>query len=225
MAVPTLSRLQHDPVRLRAYYLKALSLATFITLPIVAVSVVLSEQIIRLILGPQWMTAVTIFRFLALSALVQPVVTTTGWLYVATGRTDRMFKWGLFASGFIVLSFLVGLPYGADGVALCYAIVTLLLAVPCIWYATIGTQISMWDVIRSIGHPMGASVLAGGACFGARLAISTMPLLPQTVICCAVMAVVYGFLMLSLRRKRTFYWSLLQELRSKTPQPNLKELT
>ncbi len=117
VAIPALSRLQNDPEQYRKYYLKAISLITFVSLPGVMFMIVMSENIIRVVLGEQWIKASPIFSVLGISALIQVVLNTNGWLHVSIGRTDRMFRWGIFASFFIVVSFFIGLPYGAIGVA------------------------------------------------------------------------------------------------------------
>ena len=120
VAIPTLSRLQSDPERFRRYYLKAISFIAFITMPGVIFMVVMSEEIIRLVLGEQWIGASRIFAVLGISALIQPIYNTQGWLHVSIGRTDRAFRWGLVGSAAIIASFFVGVPFGALAVASCY---------------------------------------------------------------------------------------------------------
>ena len=53
VAVPALSRLQSNPRQFRHYYLKALSFVTFLTVPIAAFLMLMSEDIIILLLGSQ----------------------------------------------------------------------------------------------------------------------------------------------------------------------------
>jgi PST family polysaccharide transporter len=57
--------------------------------------------------------------------LVQSVVTLTGQIYMAKARTDIMFRWGLVTSAILVTAFLLGVRFGAAGVAAAYAIVYL----------------------------------------------------------------------------------------------------
>lgn len=217
VATAAMSRLQDDPRRLREYFLKVLSLVLLLVMPIAVISFVLSEQIVRLVLGPQWMEAVPIFRLLAISAAVQPIVNTAGWLYIATGQTRRMLKWGIFASSLIVSSFLIGLPYGAQGVAFAYSSVMVLLSAPCVWYATLDTQITLRDVAFTAAHPFFAAAFAGATCFAEAHFIRSLPELYQALICVPSMLLLYGALMLVSRRKRYFYWSLVKEFRRHRP--------
>ena len=153
VATPSLSRLQNDAERYRKYYLKAISLIAFVTMPSVMFLIIMSDEIIGLVLGQQWIGASRIFAILGISALFQPVLSTVGCLFISTGRTDRMFKWGIFSSLCIVVSFIVGLPFGAIGVATAYTICILLLAVPALWYATKTTPITLLSIFRILWHP------------------------------------------------------------------------
>lgn len=166
VAIPSLSRLQNDAERYLKYYLKAISLIAFLTMPGVMFLIIMSDEIIGLVLGQQWTGASRIFAVLGISALIQPVLSTVGWLFVSTGRTDRMFRWGIFSSLCIVVSFIVGLPFGAIGVATAYTICILLLAVPALWYATKTTPISLLSIFNVIWHPALATSIVGFALAG-----------------------------------------------------------
>lgn len=135
VAIPALSRLQDDPERYRQYYLRAISVVAFVTMPGMAFLVVMSRQVILAVLGPQWTEAARIFMILALAGLVQPLGNTTGWLYVSQGRTNDMFKWGMISSFMTVLVFVVGLPWGAVGVAVSYSIYNWAVTPFLYWFA------------------------------------------------------------------------------------------
>jgi hypothetical protein len=49
---------------------------------------------------------------------------------MSQGRTDTMFKWGVFSTIIVLISFAIGLRSGVEGVALAYTIATCLLAYP-----------------------------------------------------------------------------------------------
>ncbi len=214
VAIPSLSRLQQEPQQFRHYYLKAISVIAFLTTPMIIFMIVASEDIIGFLLGSQWLGASTIFRLLAISALVQPLCNTTGWLYISRGRSDRMFKWGLFSSLWLVLSFFVGLPYQASGVALSYAIAMLLQAPPCIYYATRGTSITMLDVLQAIKQTFISSIVAGAIVFGIKISIgSSLPVWVAVIIYSAVMSLVYIVLMFYVFKLKTFYLGFLSELK------------
>ncbi|RMF45882.1 MAG: hypothetical protein D6751_06435 [Deltaproteobacteria bacterium] len=77
-------------------------------------------------------------------------MTSTGWMYISLGNTARMFRWAMIATPVYVLSFLIGLPYGAVGVATCYSIAVGILFVPCFLMATHKTAVSFKDAFAVI---------------------------------------------------------------------------
>jgi PST family polysaccharide transporter len=194
VVMPGLSRLQGDAQRLRNYYLGALAAVTSLTLPVVMATILLSGEIVQVILGSQWREAVPILRILAISAFVQPICNTAGWLYTSTGRTRALLRWGVFASACIVAAIVVGLPYGAVGVALCYSIAVVALAWPCMDLAIRGTAISMSDLARSVRRPVFATAVAGAACLVTKAVTGGgLPAWGTAMVCLAVMAVTYYF--------------------------------
>jgi PST family polysaccharide transporter len=72
-----------------------------------------------------------------------------------------MLKWGAVSSVLVGVSFWIGLPYGAQGVALSYSVMILILTMPGLVYATSGTAIRVRDVLEAVGEPLGASLVAG----------------------------------------------------------------
>jgi len=174
VAVPALSRLQNDPVRFRNFYLKAVSFVAYATIPAMIPAAVLSDQIIGLVLGPQWLQASLLFKILVVAAIWQPVASTVGWLYVALNRTERMARWGFMSAPVIVLSFLVGLPWGARGVAACYAVAMTLMWYPSVLYAVHASPVSGRDVVAAMFRPLAISVLLGGAAYGCHAVLGPL---------------------------------------------------
>ncbi|MEH1875202.1 lipopolysaccharide biosynthesis protein [Nostoc sp.] len=214
VAIPGLSRLQHDPQKFRQYYLKAISVIAFLTMPTIVFMIVASEEIIVFLLGYQWRDASIIFRLLSISALVQPICNTTGWLYISRGRTDYMFRWGLLSSSWLVTSFFIGLPYQAFGVALSYAIAMLLQAVPCIYFATRGTPITILDVLQAIKEVFISSVVASIVVLGIKISIgNSLPLWAMLIIYSVVMSVVYFGLLFYIFKMKNYYLNLFKELK------------
>jgi PST family polysaccharide transporter len=133
--VPTLSRLAHDPERYRAAFVRTLEKLLMVTMPGIVFLMVTADWAVRVVLGPQWTEAATIFSWLAVAGFLQPVGTTTGWLFVSQNRTRDMFKWGIIGSTMAIASILIGLPWGPVGVAMSYGLSGLLVRTPVgLWY-------------------------------------------------------------------------------------------
>jgi PST family polysaccharide transporter len=122
-------------------------------------------------LGSKWSGAVNIFRILALAAFIQPVTGTVGLVLVSLGQSKRYFTIGTINSIILVISFILGLPWGAIGVAAAYTIATYVVLVPVLWYCFRRTPISMTDFFSAISRPMIAGLCMGGAIFPGYLSL------------------------------------------------------
>jgi O-antigen/teichoic acid export membrane protein len=134
---PLLSRLQSDPVRFRESYLRTAGLITLVTVPGMAAMMSVSSELITLLFGARWQPVAPIFAWLGLAGLLQPLNNSTGWIFIAQAYTRTMFRWGLYSSATVMASFIVGLHWGAVGVAAAYAITEYILRLPVL-YAVVG---------------------------------------------------------------------------------------
>lgn len=192
VAIPVLSRLQNDPERYRLYYLTALKILSYFSMPLIVFLGVLSSDIIVLILGKQWLGAAKIFNILAMAAFFQPIVSTVGWIYVSLGKTRRLAAWGIISSILIIASFLIGLKWGAIGVATSYAIVSVILVYPTFAVALAGSPLSFNDIYQTISPPFYISVAVGSAMFVSRNLMDTADVIWPIINCMIIGMIVAG---------------------------------
>ncbi len=169
VATPALSRLQHDSKEFRRTFVAILNAVCFLTFPLIAWLIVVREEIILLLLGPQWEQVIPIFTALAASAFFQPVGNITGVLYIALGRAQRMFWWGVISSIWIVLAFLVGIRFGPVGVAVAYSTAIFLIIVPLILFGIHGTPIKLIDYWRASRVTVYVTIVSGLAASGVKM--------------------------------------------------------
>lgn len=203
VAIPALSRLQSEPELYRRFYLKAIKFIAYASMPLVAAMGVLSTEIVRLVLGEEWLDASPIFMVLVLAAIWQPVGSTVGWIFISGGQTRRMFAWACISTPLILLFFLAGLPWGAIGVATGYAICTILIMVPGFSFALKGSSISVWDVFSALYQPLVLSVIIALAMTITRTSVIQFGPVWITAVCLATGAIVFLALALGLNSVRT----------------------
>jgi PST family polysaccharide transporter len=161
VALPSLSRLVESPEGYRRAYLRMLEKIVMVTMPTVVFLIATSDWVIRIVLGSQWTGAVKIFVLLGITGLFQPVANTTGWLLLSQGRANDLFKWGLMSGPIIILSFLVGLPWGAVGVAASYACARILIVDPLLyWFVGRRGPVRTMDFYRTMAPFVMASFVA-----------------------------------------------------------------
>jgi PST family polysaccharide transporter len=120
VTLPAFAQIQHDDERFRSAYLRSSSIVSLVTFPLMAGLGVVADPFIRAVLGMKWLGAIPIFQVLAPVGLLQSVQTLVGSIYMAKGRTDWMFRWGVYYCAVVVLAFISGVRFGALGVAVAY---------------------------------------------------------------------------------------------------------
>jgi O-antigen/teichoic acid export membrane protein len=119
---PALASVQHDIERVRAIYLRSISVLHLLAAPIYAGLFAVADHFVLAVLGADWIEMTPLLRILCLVGFFQPVGNSTGWLYTALGRTDTMMKWGIFTGVLYVGGFAVGVRWGLLGVTWSYCI-------------------------------------------------------------------------------------------------------
>ncbi len=159
VATAALSRLQQTPEAFRECYLRHLTQVAALTMPLAAFMIVLAEPIVLTVLGDKWIAAVPLFRILSVCTFFQPIVNTTSWIYHSLGRTGRMFLFAIVSTTLTAVAFLLGLPFGSEGVAIAYTIYVVLHTIPSFLVAFWRTPARLSDALRAVTIPAIASAI------------------------------------------------------------------
>lgn len=166
IALPVLSRLQDEPERYKAYYKNIATLLAFLSMPLMMFLIVNAENIILLALGKEWLSVIPIFQLLGLSGFIQAVASLRGLVLLSLGLSKKYVMWGIVNTIAVCLGFLVGIQWGAEGVAWSYAIVNYIILYPSLWYFFKGTPLKPIDFFIPILVPAIASIGAAIISFG-----------------------------------------------------------
>lgn len=178
--VPILSKLVDEPERYRFAYLRTVRTLLLVTLPGVVFFSVAADPLVPVLLGENWRPAAEIFTWLSIAALHQPLTVTTGWLFVSQSRTGAYAKLGLFNAVTCLAAFFAGLPWGAVGVAACYAISDIAIRMPALYWL-VGREgpVRTKDIYGVLVPNAVAILITGAALIAAKavLVIGDLPLL------------------------------------------------
>jgi PST family polysaccharide transporter len=170
--MPALSRIGGDePDRYRRAFRSACGKMALVTMPITVFAVVNADAIVAIVLGDQWSESATVFAILGIAAIIEPVDVATGWLLVSQGRTRDILVTGVVLLPVIFIAFLIGLPYGAVGVAVAYTAVTLLGVPPLFWFVGRRGPVGAVDLYTVCGLGAVVAIPVAAAAVGGRLAV------------------------------------------------------
>jgi PST family polysaccharide transporter len=208
-----LSRLQNDPQRFRKYFLNSCVLMNSLTMPITVFCAVFANEIILTCLGPKWTDAASIFRLLSPTVMIFGIINTLAWLLLALGLYGRSFRVALVLSPLVIGSYILGVPFGPNGVALAYSAAMMLWLIPHVLWCTHGTIVSAWDLLLAVGRPLLCALLAGAVAIVAQFYLGDVSPFLRLIIGAGIMAVSYFVLILFVMRKNDLYLEVFRELR------------
>lgn len=108
---PVLSKMQDEREGFCRIYYDCVFFILLVTMPMMSGLALLSTQFVTIVIGPQWHLSGEILHWLAPIAIVQAVLSTTGSVFMAKGRTDILMKLGIFGTFIQCTAFIVGIRY------------------------------------------------------------------------------------------------------------------
>jgi O-antigen/teichoic acid export membrane protein len=213
VAFPALSRLQHDPERLKSYFLKGYGLFLSLVIPITMACGLFADDIVQLFLGSKWGAAVPVFRLLAPTILAFALINPHGWLLLAAGRATRSLKIAFFIAPCVILGYVAGLGLGSQGVAAGFSISMMLVVIPVILWSTHGTSIKAIDELKVIMRPVGSILIAACAALASWTVFHSLPsALLRLIAVSTVLFGVYIGVLFFLMGQKTIYLALLRDV-------------
>ena len=213
VAFSALSRIQQDAERHKRYFLKGYALLLAITVPIAIACALLADDLIAVLLGPNWTEAAPVFRLLAPTILAFAIVNPLGWLIYSMGLVGRGLKMALAIAPVMLVAYVLGLPYGPRGVAFAYSAVTMLWIVPAIAWAVHGTMLSVKDVLVTVIRPLAAGVAAGVLTVGVGQYCRELLPFARLVVQGSLLCLSYALLLVFGTGQKAFYLETIRDLR------------
>lgn len=218
IAFPILSRLKENPSEFRRYYVQISSLLALLSMPLMAFFTINAEAVVRVVLGESWREVAPIFALLGVCGFIQPVSSLRGLVLVSLGKSRRYLGWGLLNSAAACLAFLIGVSWGATGVAAAYAVVNYLILYPSLKFIFKDTPISIADFNKSIALPALSAMVAAFISFVITTAINPEKAILELLMAGGCFLIVFSLCYLLVpagRRDVSRYLSLLNTLRVK----------
>lgn len=118
---PILSTLQDNKHELGEKNRKLAVIISYISFPVGLILYFCGGEIIKIIYGGQWDAAIPVFKILALSLPLQMILSTSGAIYQAAGKTNYLFYNGIMNTTVTVSGFLIAAYYGGTIEAMAWA--------------------------------------------------------------------------------------------------------
>lgn len=176
--LPVCARMQDDPLRMQAAYLRAVGAVVTVLFPVLALLIALAPTLVLGLFGEAWRGVVPLLGYLGWVGVLQAVTTTTSVVYQALGRTDLMFGWGVVSGGAALFAFWGCAASGPLAVAQGFFVTALVLLVPGLWLPCRLIRLPLSFLFAEVVAPALLAAAAGccAAWLDARLAGALGPL-------------------------------------------------
>ena len=149
LVFPLLTKFQVHTKGYNENYLYLAKLVSFLSYPLATIIACFPSEFIILLLGKNWVQAIPVFKGLSLACFAYCASNLCKWLFLSFGNTRRLLYVNIIRLLLFSIVILFSSRYGIDRVAYSYAITELVLTLPIIFYANIGTGIRFYDILHS----------------------------------------------------------------------------
>lgn len=176
VAMPALSSLGNQPERYAKYYQRIVDILCSLVFPISLYCMLEADFLIKTILGPQWLGAVPVFRILAVAGLFHVCTGTAGLVQLSLGFSKRYLYWGIVGACTFITAFVLGLPYGIEGVAISLAIANAAIFLPTLSFCLHKSPVTPALTLKVLAAPLtiGAIATSGAYFVGFTLSNDTI---------------------------------------------------
>jgi O-antigen/teichoic acid export membrane protein len=198
---PAMSRLQDDPDKLKRIFLRACGGIAFFSLPLMAGLAILAGPFVLTVLGIKWKPVIPLLILLSPVGLLRSVTTPVNEILLALGRSDWLFRLLVVSGILLTAGFFCGLPWGINGVAAAYVIVTLPLTVLRFALSFRLVDLRFSDLLISLRPYVLATAAMAGFVFAGKILLEGIGLgnLPVLVACVLLGGIVYLSIVLLIR--------------------------
>lgn len=162
---PHLSKNQNDIPAAALFYMKTVKSIALVSFPLMALLLICSQDIIFFLYGEKWMAVVPILKVFAIVGTIESILSPMGALFMALGRTRKMFRISTAIRLITIAFILFGVFYSIKAIAICYLVATLITAPIIIKACSNLLEIKMNDVLVTLLPVFIITVVTGVSAF------------------------------------------------------------
>lgn len=169
---PVLAALHKDVGAMREVYLRAIEFLAVASTLCAVILAGAADLIVLVLYGPGWEEAVPVLQVLAVTTIFQPLISTSGSVFMSRNQTRLLLVIGTINSVAMLGAMAAGLPFGIVGVASGFLLSYLLLVTPLTaFFMARSLGIDAVTGLRVFLRPATFGLLGGIALFAVRVVV------------------------------------------------------
>ncbi len=190
VALPTFSRLQREPDRLRAGFYAATQLSSLIAFPAFIGMAVLAPEIILVFFGEVWLPSVPVMRVLALIGLLHSLYYFNSSVIMALGKPHWQLRINTLDAVLNVIGFFIAVHWGIVAVAAAYVIRGYLVSPIPLWALNKLIGLDLRRYLAQIATPAGGTAIMAAAMLICKAALGQALGPAALLVACGTVAVI-----------------------------------
>jgi PST family polysaccharide transporter len=155
----SLSKLQDNTKEIRNSSLKFFRIAGLVSFPVFFSFFIATDDVVHMLYGYKWIEIVPLFKILVFGSIWQAIIIICEGIFIASGKLRLVSRIAIAKAVVLGLSFVVGLHWGARGVASAYTIGTIIMLFPYLKYTAATFSLKVSTIINQMLIPLLASLL------------------------------------------------------------------
>ncbi len=201
VAFPAFSRLQEDAELAGNYFLRAVRIALFITIPMLWGLSAVAHDFVTVIMGPTWTPAIPLLEVIAFAAPVAVAMLMLPPLLNGMGRPDIGLQNAVTSIVVVPTCILIGLQWGLIGASFGFAAGYTILTAINLWRSLGVIRAGLWDFVVTVWPVVCAGALMYGIVKSVdHLLLSGLDPLPKLALLVLTGVAAYGMAALTLCR-------------------------
>ncbi|WGV27607.1 MOP flippase family protein [Halotia branconii] len=204
VALPTFSKIQHDPERMRRAFYSVTQLSSFIAFPMFLAVAALSPELIKAMFGSQWLPSVPVMRVLTFVGLLQSVSFFNNSVILALGKPSWRLGITVLNSVANVMSYILVVKWGIIAVASAFVIRAYLFSPIPVWMIHKLIHINLTTYLQQYITPLISSLVMVVMILGIKYFLGTSINLYLVLTICIVFGTVIYVAMIRLSAPSLF---------------------
>jgi len=165
VGLATFSQITDDKHAFRSYYRNFTELIAYITIPLIFITAILSEEFVLMLLGNNWNECIPLITIFSIASIFESTSRLRSSVLISLKLSKIIMKLQIYRGMFELLAIIIGLNWGILGVTVCYSIIILFYSILSLLYAISYTPLKISDYFLPISRPFFIMIFITGAFF------------------------------------------------------------
>lgn len=154
VGLATFSQITDDKKAFRSYYRNFTELIAYLTIPLIFITAILSEEFVLMLLGDKWKECIPLITIFSISSVFESTSRLRSSVLISLKLSKIIIRLQMCRGIFELAAIIIGLNWGIMGITVCYSFVILSYSIISLLYSISKTPLSFSDYYVPLSNPL-----------------------------------------------------------------------